>query len=168
VGLLSPIAFRLFPLSILAGLGPPLLYLTAKASHTPPLLERLKFLPILTITGFGLCLSTSIAVLEGLFGKGSAVFVRTPKLNLSNTAKQTKSVDRSYVSPISLLVWIELILGVYALVTGIILAPYIGWGIVPWMTIYMLGFFYIGGMNLLQNKENFTNHQTRSRKFNAT
>jgi hypothetical protein len=128
----------------------------------------LKFLPLLTITGFGLCLSTSIAVLEGLFGGGSAVFVRTPKLNLSNTSGQNKPVDKNYVSPISPLVWMELVLGVYALVTGIILTPNIGWGILPWMIIYMLGFFYIAGMNLIQNKERFTNRQTRSRKINAT
>jgi hypothetical protein len=32
-----------------------------------------------------------------------------------------------------------------------VLAPYIGWGIVPWMVIYMLGFFYIAGLNLIQH-----------------
>ena len=42
-------------------------------------------------------------------------------------------------------------LGLYALVTGIVLAPYIGWGIIPWMVIYMLGFFYIAGLNLIQH-----------------
>jgi len=168
VGLLAPDAFKLFPISILAGLGPPLVYLTARASHTPRLLERIKLLPLLTITGFGLCLSTSIAVLEGLFGKGSAVFIRTPKLNLNNASRQQKSVDRSYVSPISPIVWLEVILGFYALVSGIILTPLIGWGILPWMIIYMLGFFYIAGMNIIQNRENFVNRQPRSRKISAT
>ena len=168
VGLLAPEAFRLFPLSVIAGLGPPLVYLTARAPHTPPLLERIKLLPLLTITGFGLCLSTSIAVLEGLFGKGNAVFVRTPKLNLNNTTAQHGKIDRSYVSPISPLVWIELLLGVYALITGIVLTPLIGWGILPWMIIYMIGFFYIAGMNLIQNRERYVSRQARSRKINAT
>ncbi|MBN2116592.1 MAG: hypothetical protein JW730_08480 [Anaerolineales bacterium] len=27
----------------------------------------------------------------------------------------------------------------------------IGWGIVPWMLIYMPGFFYIAGLNLIQH-----------------
>jgi cellulose synthase/poly-beta-1,6-N-acetylglucosamine synthase-like glycosyltransferase len=168
VGLLSPLAFKLYPLSIIAGLGPPLVYLTARAAHSPPLLERIKLLPLLTITGFGLCLSTSIAVLEGLFGRGSIVFVRTPKLNLNNATKQNKSIDRNYVSPVSPLVWVEIALGIYALITGVILAPYTGWGIVPWMVIYMLGFFYIAGMNLMQNRAYFVSRQTRSRKINAT
>src|SRR5215207_9755550 len=153
VGLLAPEAFQLFPLSIIAGFGPPLVYLAAKASHTPALLERIKLLPLLTITGFGLCLNTTVAVIEGLSGKKGGVFVRTPKLNLSNTHKQGKSIDSTYLSPINPLIWIEFVLGIYALITGIVLAPIIGWGIVPWMIIYMLGFFYIGGLSLIQNRE---------------
>jgi cellulose synthase/poly-beta-1,6-N-acetylglucosamine synthase-like glycosyltransferase len=168
VGLLAPATFQLFPLSLIAGLGPPLLYLTAKAPHTPPLLERLKLLPLLTITGFGLCLSTSIAVLEGLFGKGHAVFVRTPKLNLNNASTDKKNFDRSYVSPISPLIWFEILLGIYALVTGLILTPIIGWGMLPWMLLYMLGFFYIAGMNLMQNRNSQTPSRARSRKINVT
>jgi cellulose synthase/poly-beta-1,6-N-acetylglucosamine synthase-like glycosyltransferase len=85
VGLLIPQTFKIFPiLSLIAGVGAPLVYLVAIAPHTPPLLEKLKLLPILTLTGFGISLSTTIAVLEGLTGTGGAVFVRTPKLNLSD------------------------------------------------------------------------------------
>ena len=160
VGLFAPKAFNLFPLSILAGFGPPLVYLTAKASHTPPFIERLKLLPLLTITGFGLCLNTSLAVIEGLFGKGG-VFIRTPKLNLNDASKKFKSVDRTYVVPVNPLVWVEFALGIYALITGIVLAPILGWGIVPWMIIYMLGFFYIGGMSLAQNRESARKQSTK-------
>lgn len=78
VGLFAPQAFNLFPITMIAGLGPPLVYLAAKASHSPSLLERIRLLPLLTITGFGLCLNISLAVMEGLFGKGE-VFLRTPK-----------------------------------------------------------------------------------------
>lgn len=168
VGLFCPAAFQLFPLSALAGVGPPLLYLTARASHTPPLIERLKLIPILTITGFGLCLSTSIAVLQGLFGKGDSVFVRTPKLNLNDASSQEKSVDRNYVSPISRLVWMELLLGMYALITAIVLVPIVGWGIFPWMMVYTLGFCYIAGMNLSQHRDGDTRRQPRSREVKVT
>lgn len=168
VGLMCPTAFQLFPLSVLAGLGPPLLYLTARASHTPPLIERIKLLPLLTITGFGLCLSTSIAVIQGLFGRGSTVFVRTPKLDLNNASAQKRSIDRNYVSPISRLVWMELLLGLYALITAIVLVPLIGWGIFPWMMIYMLGFFYIAGMNLMQSRNYSTRAQPRTREVKVT
>lgn len=150
VGLLVPGAFNVFPISLFAGLGPPLLYLTATATQHRSILKRMSSFPLLVIVGCGLSLSTTIAVLEGLFSKGGA-FIRTPKLNLGNRRKQKQAIDRSYVAPLSSMVWIEIALGLYALVTGVVLAPYIGWGIVPWMVIYMLGFFYIAGLNLIQH-----------------
>jgi cellulose synthase/poly-beta-1,6-N-acetylglucosamine synthase-like glycosyltransferase len=150
VGLLVPGAFKMFPISLIAGLGPPLLYLTATATQHRSILKRLRAFPLLVIVGFGLSLSTTIAVLEGLFSTGGA-FIRTPKLNLTNKARQTQKIDRAYVAPLSTMVWVEIALGLYALITGIVLAPYIGWGVVPWMVIYMLGFFYIAGLNLIQH-----------------
>ena len=56
------------------------------------------------------------------------------------------------------MVWIEIILGLYALLTGIVLMPYLGWSILFWMVIYMLGFFYIAGLNLIQHAPQ-PNHQ---------
>ncbi len=150
VGLFVPGAFRVFPLSVFAGLGPPLLYLTATATQHKSILKRMKSFPLLVIVGFGLSLSTTVAVLEGLFSSGGA-FIRTPKLNVGDKRKPKERIDRAYIAPISSMVWIELALGLYALVTGIVLAPYTGWGIIPWMTIYMLGFFYIAGLNLIQH-----------------
>ncbi|HEY9653100.1 MAG TPA: cellulose synthase family protein [Coleofasciculaceae cyanobacterium] len=161
VGLLIPGAFKLFPISIVAGLGPPLLYLTATATQHRSLLKRLKSFPVLVIVGFGLSLSTTIAVVEGLFSKGGA-FIRTPKLNLDNRRKQKHKIDHAYVAPHSSLVWIEIALGIYALFTGIVLAHYIGWGIIPWMVIYMLGFFYIAGLNLIQHAPKTGRQQTES------
>jgi cellulose synthase/poly-beta-1,6-N-acetylglucosamine synthase-like glycosyltransferase len=149
VGLLVPGAFRVFPISILAGLGPPLLYLTATATQHRSILRRMASFPMLVIVGFGLSLSTTVAVLEGLFSKGGA-FIRTPKLNVNNR-RQKKKIDRSYVAPLSSMVWIEIALGLYALVTGIVLMPYLGWSILFWMVVYMLGFFYIAGLNLIQH-----------------
>ena len=153
VGLLVPGAFKLFPISVVSGLGPPLLYLTATATQHRSLLKRLKSFPVLVIVGFGLSLSTTIAVVEGLFSKGGA-FIRTPKLNLDNRRKNKQKIDHGYVAPLSSLVWIEIALGLYAMFTGVVLAHYIGWGIIPWMVIYTLGFFYIAGLNLLQHAPN--------------
>lgn len=150
VGLLVPGAFKMFPISLFAGLGPPLLYLTATATQHRSILKRFRVFPLLVIVGFGLSLSTTIAVLEGLFSKGGA-FIRTPKLNLTNRAKQSQKIDRGYVPPLSTMVWIEIVLGFYALMTGIVLMPYLGWSILFWMIIYMLGFFYIAGLNLIQH-----------------
>jgi len=160
VGLLVPGAFNLFPISLIAGLGPPLLYLTATATQHRSVLKRMSTFPLLVIVGFGLSLSITIAVLEGLFSKGGA-FIRTPKLNLGNRRKQRPAIDRGYVAPLSSMVWIEIALGLYALFTGIVLEPYMGWGI-AWMVIYMLGFFYIAGLNLIQHAPDVRQQRTES------
>ncbi len=151
VGLLIPDAFKVFPFSAVAGFGPPLMYLISGSKQTPKLGERVKLLPLMTITGFGISLSTTIAVLEGLLGKGSSAFVRTPKLNLSNGPAKLGKIDREYTQPISKMVWAEIALGTYALFSGIILSWYVGWGILPWMLIYTFGYWYIAGLNLKQH-----------------
>ncbi len=151
VGLLIPDAFKVFPFSALAGFGPPLLYLISASRQTPRFMERIKLLPLMTITGFGISLSTTIAVLQGLLGKGGSTFVRTPKLNLGNQHTELRKVDRAYTQPISPLVWAELGLGTYALISGVILGSYVGWGILPWMLIYTFGYYYIAGLNLMQH-----------------
>ena len=150
VGLYFPSAFKLFPYSVLAGFGPPFLYLVTDGWQTPSLGERLKLIPLLIITGFGISLSTSIGVFEGLIGNGGN-FVRTPKLNQGNIQKQSKRPDRTYIQPISPLVWGEITLGFYSLLTGYILASHNGWGIIPWMMIYTVGYFYIAGLNIIQH-----------------
>ncbi|HLO32568.1 MAG TPA: cellulose synthase family protein, partial [Anaerolineales bacterium] len=99
VGLFIPVAFKIFPISVFAGLGPPLLYLTATATQHRSVLRRLRSFPLLVIVGFGLSLSTTIAVLEGLFSKGGA-FIRTPKLNLGNRRKGAQKIDRAYIAPL--------------------------------------------------------------------
>lgn len=150
VGLLAPETFKVFPFSFIAGFGPPLLYIVASAPRVPPLGERLKLIPLMTIMGFGISLSTTIAVVEGLLGKGGS-FIRTPKLNLSNSHAHTRVIDRSYREPISPLVWGEVALGLYAIITIVVLGLRNGWGIAPWMMVYALGYFYIAGLNLMQN-----------------
>ena len=162
VGLLVPNDFKIFPISVLAGFGPPLLYIAASASHTPHLWDRIKLLPLLTILGFGISLSTTIAVLEGLTGKAGD-FVRTPKLNQSNSHKHAQAIDRSYLPPISPLVWVEIGLGLYALLTILVLTPHDGWGIIPWMLIYMVGYFYVAGLNLIQHLP--TTHKSRLKAY---
>jgi cellulose synthase/poly-beta-1,6-N-acetylglucosamine synthase-like glycosyltransferase len=148
VGLFAPQMFTFFPLSMLGSLGPPLLFLAAAAPRTPPLRERLSLLPLLIFMGIGISLSTSIAVIQGLIGNGGT-FVRTPKTG--EASSHGKVIDRSYIFTISPLVWAEIGLGLYALITIIVLEPRLGWGVAPWMLIYMASYFYIAGLNLAQH-----------------
>lgn len=150
VGILAPIVFRIFPLTFLAGFGPPLMYLVSSGEGSPRFVDRLKLIPLMTITGFGISLSTTIAVLQGLTGTGTGHFVRTPKLNQGNIQLH-RVFDQAYLEPVSPMVWAELALGIYALYAGLTLAPYVGWDLLPWMLIYTLGYFYVAGLNLLQH-----------------
>ncbi|HEX8990859.1 MAG TPA: cellulose synthase family protein [Anaerolineales bacterium] len=163
IGLLIPDAFKVFPFTALAGFGPPLLYLISASRHqTPRFMERLKLLPLMTITGFGISLSTTIAVLEGLLGKGSSTFVRTPKFNLGDGPAVLTKIDRSYTQSVSPMVWAEIALGAYALLSGIILSGVVGWGILPWMSVYAFGYFYIAGLNLKQHLPKSTRGMEKS------
>ncbi len=150
VGLLAPRFFTIFPISILATFGPPMLYALAGARGTPSLMGRIKILPVLTVIGFGISLNTAIAIMEALIGKGGT-FVRTPKLNLTNNPNSTGQIDRSYLQPISPIVWGEIGLSLYALLTIALLEPRLGWVIVPWMGVYWLGYFYVASLNLYQH-----------------
>ena len=116
----------------------------------PSLAGRLKILPVITIIGFGLSLNSTIAIIEALIGKGGA-FVRTPKLNLTNNSGSNRQIDRSYLQPISPMVWGEIGLSLYALLTIAILQPRLGWIIIPWMGFYWLGYFFIAALNLYQH-----------------
>jgi len=170
VGLLAPNLLKAFPMSILAALGPPLLYMTATSSHSAPLRERLRLLPMLIISGFGISFSNSIAVIQGMIGNGG-VFVRTPKLNHMNSRKRNEKIDSAYIPPISPIVWGEIGLAFYALATIWFLYPHFGFGIVPWMMIYALGYFYMAGLNIIQHyprlNEWTTKHFARSEKVRA-
>jgi hypothetical protein len=150
VGLLAPMAFKILPFTFVAGFGPPLMCLVAEGRRSPNLWERIRMLPLMTITGFGISLSTSVAVIQGLLGTGGNDFTRTPKLNQGDV-KLHKKIDQSYLEPVSPLVWAEIILGLYALATAALLEPALGPQIMPWMLIYALGYFYVAGLNLAQH-----------------
>ncbi len=150
VGLLAPRFFTIFPISILATFGPPMLYALAGGQGTPSLMERIKILPVVTVIGFGISLNSAIGIIEALIGKGGT-FVRTPKLNLTNDPNSTRQIDPAYLQPISPIVWGEIGLSLYALLTIALLFPHLGWFVVPWMGVYWLGYFYVASLNLYQH-----------------
>lgn len=158
VGILAPDAMRVYPWAVLASFGPPLMCLVSKTDQTPRLIDRLKILPFLLLIGFGLSFSNTIAVMQGLFSRDMGVFVRTPKLNVIANGKEWAAKD--YNVPLSKEVWLELALGVYALITVTILVPYVGFGVVPWGLVYASGYFYIAGMSIHQNRLANQSYQT--------
>lgn len=152
VGLLAPSAFDAVPITVLAAFGPPLMYFTTNTTLKVPLHQRLKMLPLLVVVGFGISLSTAIGVLEGITGKKVGDWVVTPKMNLSDSSNRVKAAIPAEKKPVGKLVWAEIFLALYAFVTLLVLAPLVGWGIVPWMALYMAGFLYIGGLSIIEHR----------------
>ena len=148
VGIFSPQVFKWMPWTMFAAFGPPLLYLSSKTEHLPRLVDRLSLLPILTLIGFGLSLNNTFAAVEGLFGKTGGSFVRTPKFNL--TDKRGDWAGSLYAQSISPLVWLEWAIGLYAVLTCVVLGTSLGWQSIPWILVYAIGYFYVAGLNLVQ------------------
>ncbi len=148
VGLFSPQVFGWMPLMMIAAFAPPLMYLLSETEHLPRLTDRLRLIPTLTLLGFGLSLNNTFATVEGLFGKSRGKFQRTPKFNLRNGTGSW--VNQGYSIPISPMIWGEIGLGLYALLTGIILSLRLSLLAMPWLMIYSASFFYIAGLNLEQ------------------
>ncbi len=151
VGVFVPEIFQAFPWSVVAAFGPPLIFLLAGATQTPRLFERAKHVPLLVLIGIGLSLSNTLAVIEGLFGK-TGTFIPTPKFNLGPGEKE-RELDETLLSPVSPMIWGEIALGLYSLLTAWILAIRLGPAYAAWPLGEMLGFFYISGFNLLQNRQ---------------
>ncbi|NJN30606.1 MAG: hypothetical protein HC824_09405 [Synechococcales cyanobacterium RM1_1_8] len=113
---------------------------------------RLERLGILLALGTGLSVNNTKAVIEALVGIPSE-FQRTPKFALVDrqTAWQTSDyVLASGVLASGWLVWVELLLGSYAL--G--LMSYCGvvglWWMLPWLGLYASGYGAIAGLSLVQ------------------
>lgn len=148
IGIWAGPALRVFPWFTLAAVGPPLLYSVAQTVHTPRLRDRLCVLPLLTLLGFGISLSNSVAAVEGLTGRGGA-FRRTPKFNLRD--QEGSWADSVYALPRKPIVWGELALAGYALLTIVLLWPRHGWVTLPWMLIYAAGYLFVAGLSFVQS-----------------
>jgi cellulose synthase/poly-beta-1,6-N-acetylglucosamine synthase-like glycosyltransferase len=126
----------------------PYIYLTAQKDLYPQAWKHklLSVFLLLLLCG-GMSLSNSKAVFAGLFNKG-ANFRRTPKFNI--TGGSDRWVSKDYRLPFDLGAILELGLSVYSCI-AIYIAVVIGWySMVPFLTIYALGYGYVGGLTLWQ------------------
>jgi len=129
-------------------------YLCSQREITSDWRKRMKYVPFLMSLGVGIALNNSRAVLEACFGEESA-FERTPKYGLERQKRQGEWSGKasSFGRKGSLIPYLELAFGAYvtlciALVIrqGMILSVSL-----PFLIIFAVGYFYVGGLTLYGN-----------------
>lgn len=126
----------------------PYTYLTAQKDLYPDAWRhKLLTVLLLLVLCSGMSFSNSRAVFAGLFNKG-VNFRRTPKFNITDGGDRW--VSKEYRLPFDLGAILEVSLSAYSCV-AIYIAATIGWySMVPFLTIYALGYGYVGGLTLWQ------------------
>lgn len=142
--------------------GPPLLYAIAQRRLYPATwLRRWALLPLLMLFGTGLALNNTIAVVQGLTGKGGD-FLRTPKFQVHGADDQWQ--HSSYRLPLPPVVLAELTLACYALATVIAAATQGQWGTLLFLLLYAAGFGTIAGVGLWQAWQSRSRHRQAHRR----
>ncbi|MEM7449186.1 MAG: glycosyltransferase [Myxococcota bacterium] len=126
-----------------------LFYLTTHRALYSNMWDAIRRLPVMMALGIGLSVNNARAVVEGLFGK-DLTFVRTPKHGVTVNSESWKRKRYRARWPLHSLV--ELGFGVYFVIT-IVTAVWIGsWVNIPFLVLFMVGFFYVGSLSLYQTR----------------
>jgi cellulose synthase/poly-beta-1,6-N-acetylglucosamine synthase-like glycosyltransferase len=108
------------------------------------------YLPFLMSLGIGLTITNSKAVLEALFGYQTA-FARTPKYRVQ--AKGEKSAAaKTYRKRLGIVPWIEILIGCYFALTVWYAIDNENYITVPFLILFVVGYWYTGLMSLLQGR----------------
>jgi cellulose synthase/poly-beta-1,6-N-acetylglucosamine synthase-like glycosyltransferase len=110
--------------------------------------SRLKYLPAVLSVGIGLSVNNAKAVLEGLFGHGSE-FTRTPKYRIEGVGDEWR--NKRYRGSLSLLPFLELMLGFYFTFMAYYAITYQIFGTLPFIFLFQFGFFYAAVLSLFEN-----------------
>jgi cellulose synthase/poly-beta-1,6-N-acetylglucosamine synthase-like glycosyltransferase len=124
-------------------------YLVSQRELFPRTWPRaLLYMPFLMALGIGLTVTNTKAVIEALMGKQSA-FARTPKYRVES--RQDK-VGAKYRKRLGWVPWIELVIGAYFALTVYYAIQNENFITVPFLLLFVLGYWYTGLMSLLQGR----------------
>jgi len=94
--------------------------------------------------------SNTKAVLEAIFGRQSA-FARTPKYRVAVKGERSKAAAK-YRKRLGLVPWLELLIGAYFASTVYYAIDNENYITVPFLILFVLGYWYTGLMSLLQGR----------------
>jgi cellulose synthase/poly-beta-1,6-N-acetylglucosamine synthase-like glycosyltransferase len=111
--------------------------------------RSLLYLPFLMALGIGLTITNTIAVLEALVGRQTA-FARTPKYRVES--KKDKVRATKYRRRLGWVPWIEILIGCYFALTVYYAVNNENYITVPFLVLFVIGYWYTGLMSLLQGR----------------
>jgi cellulose synthase/poly-beta-1,6-N-acetylglucosamine synthase-like glycosyltransferase len=111
--------------------------------------RSLLYLPFLMALGIGLTITNTRAVLEALCGKQTP-FARTPKYRVES--KKDKVRTNTYRRRLGWVPWMELLIGSYFALTVYYAIDNENYITVPFLILFVLGYWYTGLMSLLQGR----------------
>ena len=114
------------------------------------------YLPFLMALGVGLTITNTKAVLEALFGIKSA-FARTPKYAVAKKGEKTQAAK--YRKRLGIIPWIELGIGCYFAFTIWYAVASENYFTVPFLLLFVFGYWYTGLLSLLQGRFDRTGSQ---------
>lgn len=111
--------------------------------------RALLYLPFLMALGIGLTITNTRAVLEALRGKQTA-FARTPKYRVESRKDKVRAGN--YRRRLGWVPWLEMLIGCYFALTVYYAIDNENYITVPFLILFVLGYWYTGLMSLLQGR----------------
>ena len=109
---------------------------------------RLRYLPAVLSVGIGLSVSNAKAVMEAILGIESE-FTRTPKYGVEGAGDDWR--QKRYRGNVTLLPFVELLLGLYFTTMMYYAASNGIYGTLPFIVLFQAGFLHASAMSLFQN-----------------
>jgi cellulose synthase/poly-beta-1,6-N-acetylglucosamine synthase-like glycosyltransferase len=110
--------------------------------------SRLRYLPAVLSVGIGLSVSNAKGVMEAIFGIESE-FTRTPKYGVEEIGDDWR--QKRYRGNVTLLPFVELLLGLYFTIMMYYAASNGIYGTLPFIVLFQAGFLHAAAMALFQN-----------------
>ena len=136
------------PLFILSFTSVSAFYITSQRALHKDWLKRIAYIPGLMAIGIGMTIPGSKAVLEGIFGLKTP-FVRTPKFSVEG--KKGEWMNKKYRGSIGFPTIIELTFGAYYTFIILYVLNQGIYGIVPFLSLFLVGYLYTGFWALTQS-----------------
>jgi cellulose synthase/poly-beta-1,6-N-acetylglucosamine synthase-like glycosyltransferase len=144
---MTPFLMLDLPMFITAMFSFLIFYTMAQYEQTAKWYKKIIYVPMLVALGVGLVLNNAKAVLEAMF-RNETPFPRTPKYNVVTQEDKKKWKKCDYKTGKGVMPYIEVVIGIYFLVTAYIALMNSAYIAIPLMLVFAGGTLYVGILSL--------------------